>query len=198
MCIRIHSGDLQGGVDVRLNMCDNILLYSNPFKDFFIKRHKSNLHLINRNDFFSLIYKLRIMFISIHCEISDNSCIEGEIASMKNVECHLQINRYPTIYQTRSYSFSLQILRIFIRKKSFYKYGLVLYFSVEHERLIFMFTCLARYMGNICNRKKFVEFCLQYKFSSQSCVAKPAVILLIITIHLLLFIKALDILKSIK
>lgn len=98
-------------------MCDNILLYSNPFKDFFIKRHKSNLHLINRNDFFSLIYKLRIMFISIHCEISDNSYIEGEIASMKNVECHLQINRYPTIDQTRSYSFSLQILRIFIRKK---------------------------------------------------------------------------------
>lgn len=52
MCIWIHSGDLQGGVDVRLNMCDNILLYSNPFKDFFIKRHKSNLHLLNRNDFF--------------------------------------------------------------------------------------------------------------------------------------------------
>lgn len=84
------------------------------------------------------------------------------------------------------------------KKKIILQIWLVLYFSVEHERLIFMFTCLARYMGNICNRKKFVEFCLQYKFSSQSCVAKPAVILLIITIHLLLFIKALDILKSIK
>lgn len=99
MCIRIHSGDLQDGVDVRLNMCDNILLYSNPFKDFFIKRHKSNLHLINRNDFFSLIYKLRIMFISIHCEISDNSYIEGEIASMKNVECH----HYPRSTDTPPY-----------------------------------------------------------------------------------------------
>lgn len=79
-------------------MCDNIFFYSNFFKDFFIKRYKSNLYFINRNDFFLFIYKFWIMFILIYCEISDNLYIEGEIVSMKNVECYFQINRYFIIY----------------------------------------------------------------------------------------------------
>lgn len=159
---------------ISLNMWNNILLYNNPFKDFFLKRHKNNFNVFIGMIF--LIYLQSSDYVYLNTSRNQRQIMSRRWIC-KHEECGMssldQTDTPP--YPTSSYSIWSPILRVIKIKKIFNGYGIALHISVEQERLIFMFTCLAQYMGNICNRKKFVEFCLQYKFSSQSCVAKPAV-----------------------